>query len=69
LLTLDDATTRLVKNKATVATSTVARPRESTLRDPREIALCGWPASAVGVPGITIGGDSNGEAKCLQVVR
>src|SRR2546421_86925 len=67
LLTLDDARTQLVKNNATVARSTVARPRESTVRDPREIALCGRPASTIGVPGVAIGGDRNDVATCLQV--
>src|SRR3954468_6767646 len=49
LVTLEDANTRLTTNSPTVATTTVRRPRESTLRDPLgtvplpsvEPAICG----------------------------
>src|SRR4051812_29596868 len=69
LLTLDDATTRLVRNNATVATSTVTKPRDSAFREPRDTALCDGSAPAAGVPGNTIGGDSNEANECLQVAR
>jgi hypothetical protein len=39
-VTLDDANTKLTANKATVATSTVARPRESKRLDARGMASC-----------------------------
>jgi hypothetical protein len=67
LLTLDGATRRLVANSPTVATSTVARPRDSTFLDPLAREPCDRSEPAFGVPGIAIGGDSTVEAKCLQV--
>ena len=61
LLTLDEATTRLVANSAAVATNTVVRPRDSNFLDPRAIEPLDASDPPIGVPGITIGGDSNAD--------
>ena len=39
-VTLEDANTRLTANRPTVATRTVASPRESTRLDPRGMVTC-----------------------------
>ena len=63
LLRLDDANTPLAANRATVATRTVARPRESTLSDPRGIASRATPPDRVLCASRAhVGGDSNAPA-------
>ena len=53
LLRLDGANRRLAASSATVATTTVARPRESTFLDPRETEPFGSPEPVSGVADIT----------------
>ena len=53
LLRLDGANRRLAANSATVATMTVARPRDSNLLDPRGTEPFDSSEPAVGVPDIT----------------
>ena len=53
LLRLDGANRRLAANSATVATMTVARPRDSTLLDPRATEPFDSSEPAMCVPDIT----------------